>query len=354
MPTDRPSSRPARLPRGGRSRKRCVLRRVLVGLGGAVLVLVAGGGWAVHAYGPRFGLYLVPPSPQRYAEVALEILESGYDARGPAWEAERARVVAAVEGASGYADLYEVLAEATAVAGGTHSSFLTPEETTASERGATTAFVEPTVTTQDGVTTVTVPGVGSVSEELQQRYADVLARSIADAAPGTCGWVVDLRGNTGGTMYPMLSGVSALLPAGPAMSFRSRTGDGVDVTIQDDGAGVGGRTTVVVDAVPRVSGQPVAVLQDGRTASSGEAVLTAFRGLEGVESFGADSAGYTSANSVRRLYDGAQIVLTQSTYVDRDGVDLAEEPIVPDHPVAPEDAPDAARAWLAEQGCGTV
>ncbi|MBI9115692.1 S41 family peptidase [Sanguibacter suaedae] len=354
MPADRSSSRPARLPRGGGPRRRPVLRRVLIGLGGALVVVVAGGAWAVHAYGPRFGLYLVPPSPQRYAEVALDVLESGYDAHGPAWEAERARVVAAAEGASDYADLHGVLAEATSLAGGKHSSFLTPEETTASEQGATSAFVEPTVTTQDGVTTVTVPEVGSVSEELQQRYADVLARGIAEAAPGTCGWVVDLRGNTGGTMYPMLSGVSPLLPVGPAMSFRSRTGDGVEVTVQDDGAGVGGRTTVVIEAVPKVSGQPVAVLQDGRTASSGEAVLTAFRGLDGVESFGADSAGYTSANSVRRLYDGAQIVLTQSTYVDRDGVDLAEEPVAADHPTTPEDAPDAARAWLVEQGCGTA
>jgi len=54
-------------------------------------------------------------------------------------------------------------------------------------------------------------------------------------------------------------------------------------------------------------------------------------GDDTVRSFGADRAGCTSANSVYPLYDGALLVLTDSTYVDREGVNLAEEPIVADH-----------------------
>ncbi|MBS3695697.1 S41 family peptidase [Rhodococcus qingshengii] len=152
---------------------------------------------------------------------------------------------------------------------------------------------------------MTVPAVGPVSSEMQQRYAHAAADGIAGAAATTCARIVDLRGNTGGTMYPMLTGLATLLPNGTAMTFRTREA----VDIADDGAGIDD-VVVPIEGMPKVAGQPIAVLQDGDTASSGEAVLTAFRGLDNVRSFGSDSAGYSSANSVHPLYDGVRLVLT--------------------------------------------
>lgn len=234
-------------------RRRRPLLIVLAVLAALVILLGGVGLWAVHTLGPRYGLYLTPPSPQRYAQLALEDLDRALYADGPEWE-------------------------------------------------ATTDFTAPSVETADGVTTLTVPALGSVSEDLQMQYAAAAATGIDDAARGTCGWIIDLRGNTGGNMYPMLSGLAPLLP-------------------------------------------------DDMTASSGEAVLTAFRGVDGTRTFGADSAGYTSGNSIHLQYDGAQMVLTNSVYVDREGTSLEEQPIPADDPVAPEDAEQAAAEWLAEQGC---
>jgi C-terminal processing protease CtpA/Prc len=315
-----------------------------------VLVVAGAAVWGVGRYGPRFGVYLLPPSPQQYADVALDLMSGGYRATGPAWDAARQAVRTAAADADDYADLHAALAEAVQVAGGPHSALLTPDEAAASQSAADEA-PGPTVTTTGDVTTVVVPELAGGSPQTQQRYADTLADGIAAAAPATCGWVVDLRGNTGGTMYPMLSGVSALLPDGPALFFSDRHDrTTAQVTIQDDGAGLNGRTTTRVRPDPGVSGS-VAVLQDERTASSGEVVLTAFRGLDDVTTFGAPSAGYTSANIPYRLYDGAQLVVTESVYVDRDGVVLDEQPLPAAHPTAGPDAEAAARGWLAEQGC---
>jgi C-terminal processing protease CtpA/Prc len=150
-------------------------------------------------------------------------------------------------------------------------------------------------------------------------------------------------------MYPMLSGLSPLLPNGPAAHFRTASGTQMSMTVQDDGVGMHGNSVVSVAQTPKVTGQPIAVLQDELTASSGEAVLTAFRGLDPVASFGSDSAGYTSANTVYTLYDGAELVLTNSVYVDRDGVNLNEEPIRPDHPT--DRAEEDAHQWLADTAC---
>lgn len=325
-------------------------RRVLAVLGIVVLLLGGSGVWLVHTWGPPFGVYLFPPSPQRYADIALEMMDQAYYADGAEWEAAQERVLETAGDADDYADLHGVLAEALDVAGGSHSFFLVPEEAAEYADESTADFRAPTVTVDGGVATVVVPDLGNVSEELQQRYADEAVADIAAAAPDACGWIIDLRDNTGGNMYPMLSGLSSLLPNGDAMQFRMASGAEMGVTVQDDGVGMHGNSMISVEETPKITDQPIALLQSERTASSAEAVLTAFRGLDSVESFGEDSAGYTSGNSVYTLYDGAELVLTNSVYVDRDGVNLNEEPIRPDHVT---DAPEEdARRWLADADCG--
>lgn len=332
-------------------RRRRPLLIVLAVLAALAVLLGAVGLWAVHSFGPRYGLYLVPPSPERYAQIALEDLDQAYHAEGEDWQTAREELLAAADGAEEIPDLYPQLEAAVEAAGGKHSFFLTPQEAEDSATEATTDFAAPGVESADGVTTLTVPALGSVSEDLQSQYAEEAATGIGEAAPDTCGWIIDLRGNTGGNMYPMLSGLSPLLPDGEAMRFQPREGEGTAVEIFPTGAGAG-EPMVSIPEVAKVSGQPVALLQDDRTASSGEAVLTAFRGVENTRTFGADSAGYTSGNSIHELYDGAQMVLTNSVYVDREGTSLQEQPIPADESVAPEDAERAAADWLAEQGCG--
>ncbi len=325
--------------------------RVALVIGCVVAVVLVTGVWGLRTYGPALGIYLTPPSPRTYADVALRHLDAGLRASGPQWDDARAEVTRAAAAADSTADVHDALREATLAAGGPHSFFLTPQETRDVDAQASQTFREPTVTTTDGVTTVTVPAFGSVSSDLRDRYARAAADGIAAAAAGTCGWVVDLRGNTGGDMHPMLAGVSALLPDGTAFELVERDGEATAVTVRSDGVEMAGQVTSVGPRT-KVTGTPVAVLQDGLTGSSGEAVLTAFRGLDGVTSFGQPSVGHTSGNVPHRLYDGALLVVTVSRYVDRDGTDLGERPVEADHDLRPDRADEAARSWLAQQGCG--
>lgn len=312
---------------------------------GALAGVVAAGAFAADVYGPRFGFYLVPPSVEKYAQLAVERLDGGYHANDPAWPAKRAAILDAASSATDYAELYPLLEEGTQIVGGRHSSFL--------PAGAGSAAAEPseqpTVDTDAGVTTIVLPEMVSPRAEDLQSYATTVADGIDRAAADTCGWVIDLRGNRGGNMYPMLSGVAALLPDGAALSFVDRGGSATAVTIESRGAAVAGNVMVDVGARTKRTGTPVAVLQDEWTASSGEAVLASFRGVDGVRTFGADSAGYTSANVSHTLFDGATIVLTESLYVDRTGRNYEEGSIAPDQSSAQADAD--ARSWLGGQGC---
>lgn len=311
----------------------------------------AAGVFAVEVYGPRFGVYLMPPSVQRYAEIAVERLDGGYHAGSEEWPAARAALLEAAADAPTYADLYPELQEAVAVAGGRHSHFVPAGEGEGDATDVAASARTPTVRSEGGITTVVLPEMISANVEDQTDYAMTAADGIDRAAAGTCGWIVDLRGNVGGNMYPMLSGVTSLLPDGPALSFRDRYGGDTVVSVRPNGVALGENVFVDVGDRTKVAGAPVAVLQDEWTASSGEAVLASFRGLDGVRTFGLPSAGYTSANVSVTLYDGAALVLTESTYVDRTGRDYDETSIDPDQPSAASVAEDQARAWLSDQGC---
>ena len=55
---------------------------------------------------------------------------------------------------------------------------------------------------------------------------------------------------------------------------------------------------------------PVAILTSNVTASSGEATLLSFRGLENTRTFGQPSAGYASGNLIIDMPDGAGLMVT--------------------------------------------
>ena len=92
---------------------------------------------------------------------------------------------------------------------------------------------------------------------------------------------------------------------------------------------------------------PVALLTDEWTASSGEAVLLCFRGLEKARTFGAPTAGYASANAPYPMPDGSQLVLTTGCDMARTGEIFCDDPIAPD--VTTDNPLEDALRWLRDR-----
>lgn len=292
-----------------------------------------------------------PSSPSDYAEDALAILANGYYAQGEDWDNAKANVLDSVSEAESIEELYVPLIEATRVAGGKHSSFQTPEKALEFQNQSAERFELPKVTTNTGVTVVSIPMISSASAEEETAYVNEAAFGIDNASAQTCGWVVDLRGNRGGNMWPMLAAVSPLLPNGPAMAFVTSDGQSSSVAIDGAATALNGEVLSEGPDVKKVIDTPIAVLQDKDTASSGEAVLLAFKDLPKVRTFGEASAGYSSANSVYTLADGAQIVLTEATYADRSGNNTEGVPLEPDVASSLSLTFDVAVEWLSDEGC---
>jgi hypothetical protein len=191
-------------------------------------------------------------------------------------------------------------------------------------------------------------------------------------AQGACGWIVDLRGNGGGNMWPMLAGIGSLLGNGYIGAFHGPRGEATGRWFYRNGVAGIETSDGEVQEIARVSGEPhmfgatppVAVLFDGGTGSSGEAVAIAFIGRPRTRSFGVASYGFTTANDGFRLPDSANMVLTVGVDADRNGVAyptaLTPDELVPIAPygvIPPAPPPDdsqlnSALAWLIRQpGC---
>ncbi len=174
------------------------------------------------------------------------------------------------------------------------------------------------------------------------------------------GWIVDLRGNVGGNMWPMLAGVGPLLGESDDLGESFNT-NGHSVWIYRNGVAAeseNGKTDpyrAVADPPYKLANVPnVAMLIDHSTGSSGEALAIAFRGRPRTRFFGEHTEGVSTVNEVFALSDGASLWLTIGTLADRNGKQypdgLAPDEFVEsgDKVLAPAQDPavQAALRWL--------
>ncbi|MGC2299334.1 MAG: S41 family peptidase [Acidobacteriaceae bacterium] len=139
------------------------------------------------------------------------------------------------------------------------------------------------------------------------------------------GWIVDLRGNVGGNMWPMLAGIGPVLGEGDDLGEFFDT-DGHSVWRYRDGVAAEVNKDKV-DAYPAVAGKAyhlagtpeVAVLIDRSTGSSGEAIAVAFRGRPRTRFFGEHTQGASTVNETIALSDGASMWLTVGVQANRTG-----------------------------------
>lgn len=192
---------------------------------------------------------------------------------------------------------------------------------------------------------IQVPGFGSADPEQARVFAHTAANAIADASRiARKGWVVDLRKNSGGNMYPMIAALSALLGDQPVGYFEDRDGKRTAWQIT-----AGLKPQAMID----LRDAPVAVLIGPGTASSGEATALAFRGRASTRFFGQASAGLSTGNQVFPLADRSLLVLTGALMLDRNGRGDGDR-LLPDEPTADaadgqDPTLDAAIRWLSSR-----
>ncbi len=210
---------------------------------------------------------------------------------------------------------------------------------------------------------IVVPLSGGGDDARMQSYAKALQTHIETLATQNAqAWIIDLRGNLGGNMWPMLAGIAPLLDTTDVGSFVDANGNKTTWFVSAEGAGLqkpnGGPE--VLCRLPKRSlsfRKPpvIAVLIDHGTASSGEAVSIALRGQRRTRFFGRATHGQTTSNEGFRLSDGANLVLATGIEADRTGqlypsgmVPDVELPEQADRPTSPDSDPmiRSAAEWI--------
>ena len=154
------------------------------------------------------------------------------------------------------------------------------------------------------------------NKEFNYLYADTLRKQIQflDENNEVIGWVIDLRENRGGNMWPMIAGLNPLIKdntVGYFVHSRYKT--------KWKSASKKPQYLQEMNNTYKCKNlrNNIAVLIDTLTASSGEMTAISFLGMKNTKSFGNETAGYTTANSTHKLSNGAYLFLASSYCMDR-------------------------------------
>ena len=319
----------------------------LIALG--VVAAGCGGGGGTSA--PPAPSGTISPLAQGYLNELVSVMEAHSINRLKIdWNTFRANVRTAAGAAQSVGDLFEAVWTALTLLGDGHSFYLpvmgTRISATTQSCGGVPGAGVPTLPGTVGYVRVgAFNGTGAAASA----FANALQSAIASAdRDDLAGWIVDVRGNGGGNMWPMIAGVGPILGEGRAGYFIDPVGAAIVWEYRDGASWEGGDLAQRVDTPYRLRRQSpkVAVLFDRATASSGEAVVIAFRGRPDTRSFGTATCGLSTANELYTMSDGASLFLTVAAMADRTKF-LYGGPIAPDEEVpVPGDAEQRAVAWL--------
>lgn len=258
------------------------------------------------------------------------------------WSDFRSQVFETAGAAQSVNDVYEsgAMLKALALLGDNHSSITTENDEYISTSTAICPISDISPPNLEDIPEnigyVFITGFNSSVEAEAIAFAEKLREVIQEKdAPELIGWIVDLRVNTGGNMYPMLAGIGPILGEGIAGYFSDAEGDDVSWSYAQGKAMIGQRTvTQIQNPYTLFNENPkVAVLLDVATASSGEAIAISFKNRANTSSFGSPTCGLSTGNSAFTLSDNSILALTTTIMSDR-AKNVYGRKIEPDFPVA--------------------
>ena len=157
----------------------------------------------------------------------------------------------------------------------------------------------------------------------ERNVLDKKAQSLNDSLcsllqKNVVGLILDLRLNGGGAMFPMMLGLTQLLPEGKIGSFTEGAGDWI---LKNNSFYLD--TTILTSITPKCQNNkkdiPVAVLIGPATGSSGEFLTIAFKKRKNTIFIGAETAGYVTATKGFKINDAVSLLLATGYGRDRLG-----------------------------------
>lgn len=174
----------------------------------------------------------------------------------------------------------------------------------------------------------------SINRKTQQMY-DAIAKIARNKE--VKGWIIDLRMNVGGNVFPMLASLHYFLGNNTVYTVLSTQGDIMQLHTLKDG-GFYEENILRAKANPTINPNlkiPVVFITGLMTGSAGELIPVSFRGRDNVTTVGETTYGLLSGNDLTKLPFDIKITLTTGYLCDRKG--KYTETITPDRHISKED-----------------
>ena len=204
------------------------------------------------------------------------------------------------------------------------------------------------VATPDNVGYIKINSFSGNDQSESLAFAENIQNEIrVQDSENISGWIVDLRNNPGGNMWPMLAGVGPVLGEGIAGYFIGPDNESTAWSYANGAAILGQNTIANVTSAYTLlnSDSKVAVLLNRAVISSGEAIAISFIGRSNTETFGEATCGLSTSNSGFSLSDGSTLLLTTAFMADRNQ-NVYGESILPDNAVSDGELIQAAIDYI--------
>jgi C-terminal processing protease CtpA/Prc len=260
----------------------------------------------------------IAEAPMNYLNEALDILESNSINRKTInWNRFREDVLEKANNISTIDSTYPIIRYALNKLGDKHSRFIENYSEFMSKNKTKYPYAR---IINNNIAYINIPeflGAPLVAENYAGRIYDYIN---AYSVKNVTGWIIDLRQNYGGNMWPMLAGLSPLLGEDPCGYFIDADNNFTKWHCKNGSSYHNEKKAASININPTelsLADSKVAVLIDSLTASSGEAIAVSFKGRKNCRLFGEPTLGLSSGNQTFKLSNGATLVLTVSIFADR-------------------------------------
>lgn len=173
-----------------------------------------------------------------------------------------------------------------------------------------------TMILQDSIGYVRIVGLPmgdneKMSSEIQEAVCNVIGQ-------GATKWIIDLRYNGGGNMFPMVEGISNIIGDGIVGGTKGVTEDESSIWQIKDGDFYYDEQTVALENICPLNKNPkIAVLTSVYTASSGEALAVILKNRPKTRFFGNKTMGMITATDWKQIDSLTAMSISVSYYKDR-------------------------------------
>jgi hypothetical protein len=289
----------------------------------------------------------IPKAVSDYLTETLDLLEQkSVNKNKIDWNEFRADVLKQAQNAKSIEETYPAISYAVTKLNDNHSYFKPITASVEDSENKPLPILSDEITPDD-IGYIRIPFCIGTEDENSDYISKIRTKIEKQSQRELKGWIVDLRGNFGGNMWPMLLSIEPLIGNGTVGYFFYANNKREAWRLVNGKAFINDQLILETKIYSKqdLSNQLLVVLTDNQTASSGEAIAVALKCRENTKSFGKSTFGVSTGCVSHILSDGSTINLAESSFADRKMTKYGSI-IVPDFEVDEDQVLKAGIEWI--------